>query len=131
MAAATRAKKPRSAGSKPLQFLHATRRCPFRGHRRVGKAGLPVGDADLADVDIALRIQRDAVRREEFAAFQSGTVLTAEPRDALALSVHDREARPEVGHLAIDRHAGAEFADDKIRVLAATAAAQRAGPVQI
>src|ERR1043166_7007368 len=131
MAAATSAKKPPSSGSHPLQFLHAARRGYFRGHRRVGKAGLPVGDADLADIDVALRIQRDAVRGEEFAALEARTVLAAEPRDARAFRIHDREARTEIRHLAVDRHAGTEFADDEVGLLAAAAATQRAGPVQI
>ena len=38
---------------------------------------------------------------------------------------------PEIRHLAVDRHAGAEFADNKIRILGPAATAQRAGPVQI
>src|SRR5881227_3257167 len=44
--------------------------------------------------------------------------------------VDDGQARTQIRHLAIDRHARTEFANDKIRLLAA-AAIQRAGPVQI
>ena len=73
---------------------------------------------------------RDAVRGEEFAGLQPRAVLAAEPGDPFAFCIDDRKPRAEIGHLAIDRHAGPEFADDEIRLLAATAAAQRAGPVQ-
>ena len=37
---------------------------------------------------------------------------------------------PRFGYLQVHRHAGAELADDEVRLLAA-AAAQRAGPVQV
>ena len=76
-----------------LQLLQAAHHLR---HRRVGKAGLPVRDADLAEIDVALRVERDAVRREEFADLKSRAVLAAEPRDPLALRVHDGQARPEI-----------------------------------
>src|SRR4029077_16316516 len=66
-----------------LQAAHHLR------HRSLGKARLPVGDADLAEIDVALRIERNAVRREELADVESGTVLAAEPRDAFAFRVRD------------------------------------------
>src|SRR3954453_21138602 len=113
-----------------LQLLQTAADFQLRRHRRIRKAGLPVGDADFADINIAFRIHCDAVRREEFAGFQPRAVLAAEPGDAVALGVDDREPWAEIGHLAIDRQAGTEFADDEIRLFAA-AAAQRAGPVQI
>src|SRR6185295_12871177 len=84
----------------------------------------------FADIDVTLRIHRDAVRREKFAGLQPRAVLAAEPGDAVTLGVDDREPWAEIGHLAIDRQAGTELADNEIRLLAA-AAAQRAGPVQI
>src|SRR6185295_5292001 len=114
-----------------LQLLQAARRRYFRWHRRIRKTGLPVGDADFADIDVAARVQRDAVRRQEFSGLEAGTVLAAEPRDALALGVDDGQARPEIWHLPIDRHAGAELADNEVRVVRPAAATQRAGPVQI
>src|SRR5439155_10139260 len=94
------------------------------------KAGLPVRDTDLAGIDVTFRIQRDAVRRQEFPAGNTRAVLAAEPRDALALGVHDRQPWSEIGHLAVDGQARAELADHEGRALAA-ATAQRAGPVQI
>ena len=83
-----------------FQLLQAARRAHLRRHRRVRKAGLPVGDADLADIDVAFGIQRDAVRREEFADLDARAVLAAEPRDAFALRVDDGQPRAEIGRLA-------------------------------
>ena len=70
------------------------------------------------------------MRGQEFAGLESRTIFPAEPRDALSPRVDDGQARAQIRHLAIDRHARTEFANDKIRLLAA-AAIQRAGPVQI
>src|SRR4029077_3999062 len=69
-------------------------------------------------------------RRQEFAGFKAGAVLAAKPRDTVAFGVDDGQARAQIQPLAVDGHAGAKFADDKIR-LPAAAAVQRAGPVQI
>src|SRR5262249_649770 len=70
------------------------------------------------------------MRREELADLDPGTMLAAEPRDALALGVDKGKARAEIGHFQIDGHAGAELADDEGRLLAA-AATQRARAMQI
>src|SRR3979409_814946 len=70
------------------------------------------------------------MRGEEFGGLDAGTVFAAEPRDALAPGIDDAQPRTEIWHLAIDRHAGAEFADDEMRRLAA-AAMQRAGTVKV
>src|SRR5438552_453902 len=102
----------------------------LRRHRRVRKTRFPVGDADLADIDVAFGIERQPVRRQEFAGLKPRAMLAAEPCDAVALGIDDGQARAEIGHFQIDGHAGTEFADDEIRMLAA-AAMQRAGPVQI
>src|SRR5258708_6576125 len=96
-----------------------------RRHRRIGKAGLPVGDADFADVNIALGVEREAVRREELADIEPGPILAAEPPDLLALRVHEGEARADIPVVPVHRHAGAKLADDEVRLLAA-AATQRA-----
>ena len=70
------------------------------------------------------------MRREEFAGLDARAVLAAEPRDPLALGVDHGKPRSEIRHLAVDRHAGAELADDEVRMPAA-AAMQCAGAVQI
>src|ERR1700704_4667047 len=93
---------------RPLDFLQLLQAANDRRHRGIRKAGLPVGDADFAEIDVALRIQRDAVRRQEFAGLQPWTVFAAEPRDALAFGVDDGQARAQIRRLQIDRHAGAE-----------------------
>src|ERR1700687_1954334 len=121
---------PRSRRNERVKFFQFLKTANHRRHWRIREAGLPVGDADFADIDVALRIQRDAVRREEFAGLEAGTVLAAEPGDALSLGVDDAQARAQIRHLAIDRHAGAKLANDEIR-LPTAAAMQRAGPVQI
>src|SRR5882757_4862527 len=113
-----------------LQLLQAARDAHFRRHRHVRKAGLPVGDADFAEIDVAPGIDRDAVRREEFSGLDARTVLATETRDAVALGVDDGEPWPEVGRLSIHVHPGTEFADDETCLLAATAA-QRAGAMQV
>src|ERR1051325_5183165 len=114
-------------GAHALQLLQAAYHLR---HRRIREAGLPVGDADFAQIDIALGVERDPVGREEFAAIEPGPVLAAEPADLLSLRIHNREARPDVSVLPVHRHAGAELADDEAR-LSAPAAAQGTGPVQV
>ena len=109
-----------------LQLLQAAN---HSRHRRFRKAGLPVGDADFADIDVAFRIQRDAVRREKFAGIETGAVFTAEARDPISLAVEDAQARAEIGRGAVDRHPRAELAHNEIRLLP-SAAMQRAGAVQ-
>src|SRR5665213_3445000 len=121
--------RPWSSGRREaaLQLLQAAN---HGWHRRIRKAGLPVGHADFADIDVAPRIHCDAMRSEELTGRKAGTVLTTEPRDTLALAINDGQARAEVRNPAIDRHARSEFADNEIGMLAA-AAMQRAGTVQI
>src|SRR4051794_35000874 len=114
---------PRQLLPYPLQLLQTSRRAHRGRHLLIRKAGLPVGDADLADIDVAPGIQRDAVRRQEFSARNARARLAAEPRDAVAFRVHDREPRAEIGHLAVDGQARTEFPDDEGRAFAATAAA--------
>src|ERR1700730_10660125 len=48
------------------------------GHWLVGEARLPVGVGDLADVDVALGIECEAVRRDELAGFEPSALLAAE-----------------------------------------------------
>src|SRR5262249_17286726 len=68
----------------PLQLLQAPRPPDLRRHRLVRKARLPVGDTDLANIDVAARVQSEAVWREELAGFDTWSLLAAEPRDARA-----------------------------------------------
>jgi len=66
-----------------FQFLQAA---DDRRHRCIGKLALPVGDTDFTDVDVAHRIERDAVWREEFSGLGSATIFAAEPGDAFAFA---------------------------------------------
>src|SRR5262249_48632226 len=59
-----------TASGNLLQFLQTPFHPYLRGHLGVRKTRLPVGDADFADIDVALGIHRDAVRREEFAGLE-------------------------------------------------------------
>src|SRR5260370_15418934 len=90
----------------------------------------PVGVTHLADIDVALRIDGEPVRRQELAGLLAGPVLAAQTGDGLALLIDDGEPRPDVGVLAVDRHARPELTDDELRVLAA-AAIERARPVHV
>src|ERR1700730_14072468 len=81
---------------RPLDFLQLLQAANDRRHRRIRKAGLPVGDADFAEIDVAPRIQRDAVRCEEFAALEARTILAAQPRDALSLGVDDGQPGAQI-----------------------------------
>src|ERR1700704_3500678 len=93
-----------------LQLLQAARDAHFRRHRGVRKAGLPVGDADLAKINVAPGIHRDAVRREKFAGLNAWAVLAAEPGDAITLGVDDGKPRAEIGRSPVHVHARTEFA---------------------
>src|SRR5450755_1176269 len=115
---------------RPLDFLQLLQAAYDRRHRRIRKTGLPVGDADFAEIDVALRIQCDAVRCKEFAGLKAGTILAAEPCNALSLGIDDGQARAQIWRLQVDRHARTQLADNEIR-LPAAAAMQRAGPMQI
>src|SRR5205814_1336816 len=75
---------------KALQLLQAANQ---GRHRRVRKTGAPIGDTDFADINRAFGVERDTVRREEFAGFKARAVLAAKPRDTLALGVDDGQAR--------------------------------------
>src|SRR5262245_58556262 len=82
--------------TQPLQLLQRT---DGLGFRRLGETGLPVGVGDLANVDVALGVEGEPVRRQELAGFQPRSVLAAEAGHQLALGIDDRQARPEVGCL--------------------------------
>src|SRR6266852_9709773 len=100
---------------RPLDFLQLLQAANDRRHRRIRKAGLPVGDADFAEIDVVLRIQRDAVWCEEFAGLEARTILAAEPCDALSLGVDDGQAGAQIWRLQVDRHARTKLADNEVR----------------
>src|SRR5215470_13368473 len=95
----------------PLELLQAAH--DFRPWR-VREARLPGGDADFAHINVAARVERKAVRREELAGIEARPLLPAKPRDALGLRVDDGQTRPEIRDLEIDRHARPQLADDEV-----------------
>src|SRR5439155_26099248 len=82
---------------------------------RNGAAPPPVGVRDLADVDVAARIDGEAVRRDELAELEPGGTI-AEAREHLALRRVDADARPDVRQLLVHRHAAARLADVEARL---------------
>src|SRR5215510_3046693 len=92
----------------------------------------PVGIAHFADIDVALAVDGEAVRRQEPAGLLAGPMLAAQPRDQAALLVDDGKTRADVGVLAVDRHARSQLADDESGIPAAAGAAvQRTRPVHV
>jgi hypothetical protein len=86
--------------------------------------------ADLADVDVAARVDREPVRRDELPVLEARPRPAAEARDEPALAVDDGEARSDVGLIAVHRHPRPELADDELRFRPA-AAVQAARPVHV
>src|ERR1700687_3554073 len=68
-----------------LQRAHAFR------DRNLRKQPWPFGIAHFADVDVAARVERQSVWRDELPRFQARAVRAAEPRDQLALPVDDTQ----------------------------------------
>ena len=101
-----------------------------QGIASVRKQPRILGVAHFADVDVAARIDREAVRRDEFPGLESRSRLASEPRDELALAIHDRQAGPDVRVVPVHRRRRTELADDESG-LAAAAAVEAAGPVHV
>src|SRR2546421_11562706 len=91
-----------------LQLLQGADRAR---HRLVGEARLPVGVGDLADVDVAFGVERQAVRGDELAGLEPGALLAAEPGDQPAFGVDDGKTRAQDGGLEIDGQARAQLPD--------------------
>ena len=79
----------------------------------------PIGIGDFGDIDVAARIQRDAVRGDELAQSLADR-LSAEMGQDFPLRGHNREPRPEIGYaLGERRHSlRAELADHRDRLFA-------------
>src|SRR5581483_3237073 len=80
----------------------------------------PIRMRDFGDVDVAARIDRDAVRGDELTEPLADR-FRAEMREQLALGRDDRHARAEVGHVTRKRghRLGPELADEADRILSA------------
>src|SRR6186713_1454691 len=81
-----------SIGGPPLvDFLELLQRSQVLGHRHAGMGAAPVGVAHLADIDGALAVDGEPVRRQELAGFLAGPMLAAQAGDQAALLVDDGE----------------------------------------
>src|SRR5689334_1684342 len=68
------------------------------------------GPRDFADINIAARIEREAVRRDELPSrFARPDV--AEAREDFSFLGENAEARPEIRAVLVDRHARPELAE--------------------
>ena len=63
--------------AKPFQLLQAAAGANLFRHRRIWKTGLPVGDADLADIDVASGIQREPMVGQEFEGLEARPMFAA------------------------------------------------------
>src|SRR6058998_2775065 len=70
----------------------------------------PVRIGHFAHVDVAARVDRKLVRRDELTQLEPGGAL-AEARQELALVAVDAHARADVGHVVVHTHAAADLAD--------------------
>src|SRR6516225_4087459 len=77
----------------------------------------PAGPRHLADIDIAMRVDRQSVRRKEFAEIGSSRGLS-ETADQLTLIVDDADSWPDIRDVAADRRGRADLADIKDRLVA-------------
>src|SRR4029453_18397030 len=104
---AERSRRPAWRSAYLDELLEATK--PGRG-RLVLVAIAPVGEGDLADIDVAARIDRQAVRRHELTRLDAGRA-NAQPRQHLTLVAVDADPRSDVRHVVIDAHAAADLAN--------------------
>ena len=70
------------------------------GPRSVGIDLRPRGPRDLADIDIASRVDSKSVRREKFAELDPRRRLT-KTANQLPLMIDDTDARTEIGDVSV------------------------------
>src|SRR5580700_4356866 len=97
--------------------------------RHVREELRPLRPRYLADIEVAVRVDRKPVRPEKRGRRGAG-MRVAEARQQLTLMVDDADARTEVGAVAVDPHHRPELADITDRV-PGVVHEQAAGPVQI
>src|SRR6516225_10546283 len=88
----------------------------------------PIGKRHLADIDVAARIDREPVRRDELARVEPG-MRVAEPRQQLALARIDADPRAAIRQLDVDRHVGPDLANEEARRLGAALHIEAGGAV--
>src|SRR4029077_12100169 len=70
----------------------------------------PGGIRHLSHIQIAAGIDREAMRGDELIEFLACSNI-ADAANQFSLVVHDADAWPEIGDLAVDRHGRSEFPD--------------------
>ena len=70
----------------------------------------PSGPGDLADINVAMPVAGEPVRRQELPQRSAGRGV-AKPPDQLALVVDDADPGPEIGDVAADRGGRTDFTD--------------------
>src|SRR5205085_1275942 len=102
-----RGRRPSLLARHPDQLLQAAH---ARRHRLAGVGiVLPGGPGNFADIDVAVAVDAEAVRRGELAGRQPGFFV--DPADHLTLARDDAEARPEIREILVDRLVRPQFAD--------------------
>src|SRR5262245_54333927 len=93
-----------------LDLLEFLQRAQVGGVRLARVDLRPGGPRDVADIDVAVAVDRETVRCEELAELGAGRRV-AKAADQLALVVDDADPRPEIGDVAADRGGGTDLAD--------------------
>src|SRR3954449_3024342 len=86
------------------------------GSRRVRINLRPRSPRDLADIDIAVRVDGESMRGQELAELGPRWCL-AKAADQLSLMINDADPRSEVGDVAANRGGGADLADIEDRLV--------------
>src|SRR3954453_14702395 len=87
------------------------------GPRRVRIDLRPRSPRDLADIDIAVRIDGESMGGQELAELGPRWCL-AKAADQISLMINDADPRSEVGDVAANRGSGADLADIEDRLVA-------------
>src|SRR3954449_6699411 len=85
------------------------------GSRRVRIDLRPRSPRDLADIDIAVRVDGESMRGQEFAEL-GPRWRVAKAADQLSLIINDADPRSEVGDVTANRGGGANLADIEDRL---------------
>ena len=84
--------------------------------RRVRIDLRPRSPRNLADIDIAVRVDGESMRGQELAELGPRWCVT-KAADQLSLMINDADPRSEVGDVAADRGGGADLADIEDRLV--------------
>src|SRR3984893_5346775 len=111
------------------QFLEA----PEAGRDRLAAGSdpaPPIGERYLPDIDVAAGIDSEAVRRDELAGVEPGMRM-AEPRQQLPFPRIDADPGTAIREVDIDRHVGADLANEEARRLRTALHVEAGGTVHV